>query len=158
MKKLYFPEVSPTHYWEYWDNDDGSFTTHWGELGTEGDCNTVSRKFLKSAKSQIAQLEKEFIAKGYTEIEFEDQKVLLIEYIVDGFGTEEELQKRHSLQDLMNDVIGWTGLGHCDGGSSGSGFMEVCCFVVDFDVAKRVVSEQLKGTVFSDYSRIYIEQ
>lgn len=157
LKKLYFPEANPTHYWEYWDNDDGSFTIHWGELGSEGDSKTVSRKFLKSAKSQIAQLENEFISKGYTEIEFENQKVLLIEYIVDGFGTEEELKKRHSLQDKMDDVLGWTGLGHCDGGSIGSGSMEVCCFVVNFDLAKRVISERLSGTAFSDYSRIYQE-
>jgi hypothetical protein len=57
----------------------------------------------------------------------------------------------------MNEVLGWTGLGHCDGGSIGSGTMEVCCMVVDVDIATRVIESDLKNTEFEDYSRIYEE-
>ncbi len=57
----------------------------------------------------------------------------------------------------MNETLGWSGLGHCDGGSIGSGTMEVCCFVVDFDIAKSVIEADLKSTEFDDYSRIYDE-
>ena len=48
----------------------------------------------------------------------------------------------------MNETLGWTGLGHTDGGSIGSGSMEVGCIVVDFDVAKKVIIEDLKNTEF----------
>lgn len=72
-------------------------------------------------------------------------------------GTPEDVDKRYELQERMDETLGWTGLGHCDGGSIGSGSMEVCCFVVDFEVAKRVIAEDLKGTEFEDYSRIYDE-
>ena len=72
-------------------------------------------------------------------------------------GTPKDLEKRHALEERMNETLGWTGVGHCDGGSIGSGTMEVCCFVVDFDTAKRVIEEDLKGTKFADYSRIYEE-
>jgi hypothetical protein len=58
----------------------------------------------------------------------------------------------------MNETLGWTGLGNCDGGSIGSGTMEVCCFVVDFKIAKRVVEKDLKNTKFADYSRICDER
>src|SRR5262249_42675093 len=54
--------------------------------------------------------------------------------------------------------LGWTGLGNCDGGSIGSGTMEVCCFVVDFKIARRVIEDDLKNTKFADYSRIYDER
>ena len=64
----------------------------------------------------------------------------------------------HELEDRMNETLGWTGLGNCDGGSIGSGTMEVCCFVVDFKTAKRVIEEDLKNTRFADYSRIYDER
>jgi hypothetical protein len=57
----------------------------------------------------------------------------------------------------MDETLGWTGLGACDGGSIGGGTMEVCNFVVDFDVAKRVIEEDLAGTEFADYVRIYRE-
>jgi hypothetical protein len=64
----------------------------------------------------------------------------------------------HELEDRMNETLGWTGLGNCDGGSIGSGTMEVCCFVVDFKIAKHVIEEDLKNTRFADYSRIYDER
>lgn len=32
--------------------------------------------------------------------------------------------------------------------------MEVCCYVVDFEIAKRVIENDLKDTEFADYSRI----
>jgi hypothetical protein len=57
----------------------------------------------------------------------------------------------------MSETLGWTGLGHCDGGSIGSGTMEVCCFVVDFELAKQVVEKDLADTEFADYTRIYNE-
>ena len=72
-------------------------------------------------------------------------------------GCGEDVEKRYLLQDRMNETLGWTGLGHCDGGSIGSGTMEVCCYVVDFEIAKNVIENDLKGTEFEDYMRIYDE-
>jgi hypothetical protein len=72
-------------------------------------------------------------------------------------GSEEDLNKHHQLEDRMNETLGWTGLGACDGGSIGSGTMEICNFVVDFDVAKKVIIDDLVGTEFADYTRIYRE-
>ena len=88
----------------------------------------------------------------------ESQSVLLIEYQIDGFGSSQDLEKRHALQDRMDETLGWTGLGHCDGGSIGSGTMEVCCFVVDFETAKVVIEEDLQGTEFANYTRIFDER
>ena len=82
---------------------------------------------------------------------------MLIEYAIGGFGTKQQLEKRHALQDRMDETLGWTGLGHCDGGSSGSGTMEVCCLVVDFDIAKRVIETDLRDTEFGNFTRIYRE-
>jgi hypothetical protein len=81
----------------------------------------------------------------------------MIEYKVDGMGTDANLQKRRALQNRMDHVLGWVGIGECDGGSIGSGTMEVCCFVVDFYIAKAVIEANLKGTEFDDYERIYEE-
>lgn len=95
------------------------------------------------------------IADGFAEFAEDDHRSLLVEYEVDGFGTDADLEKRHSLEDRMNDLLGWTGLGHCDGGSIGSGTMEVCCLVVDFDKAKLVIEADLAGTAYSNFTRIY---
>ena len=58
----------------------------------------------------------------------------------------------------MNELLGWTGLGACDGGSIGSGTMEVVNFVVDFDLAKSVIARDLADTEFGDYTRVYDER
>ena len=76
---------------------------------------------------------------------------------MDDMGTREDLDKRHALEERMDDKLDWTSLGTCDGGSIGSGTIEVCCYVVDFDVAKRIIEADLAGTRFSDFARIYSE-
>lgn len=96
------------------------------------------------------------VSNGFRPID--DEFTLLIEYAVDGMGSKEDVEKRHRLQDKMNETLGWAGLGHCDGGSIGSGTMEVCNYVVDFEVAKSVIENDLKGTEFENYTRIYDEE
>ena len=81
----------------------------------------------------------------------------MIEYEIDGGGDSDDLSKRHRLEERMNETLGWTGLGMCDGGSIGSGTMEVCCIVVDFLAAKSVIERELEGTEFSNFARIYDE-
>ena len=92
---------------------------------------------------------------GYSEFDENKLSFLEIEYKIDGFGSEEDLDKRHKLEDRMNETLGWTGLGHTDGGSIGSGTMEVGCIVVDFEIAKKVIIEDLKNTEFENYTRIF---
>ena len=155
MRKLYNLTSSPKQYWEWWDNDDGSYTVHWGELGTKGQSKTLKSQFFKSAKRKIVEEPSRHIERGYTEIDRLD--ILLIEFEVAGHGTSEDIEKRYRLQDRMDETLGRTGLGHCDGGSIGSGSMEVCCFVVDFEIAKKIIEHDLRDTEFSNYSRIYLE-
>lgn len=76
---------------------------------------------------------------------------------IEGMGTKTDLQKLQDLENVLNESLGWTGLGHCDGNSIGSGTMEACCYVVDFEIAKRVLTNDLAHTRFSDYTRIYDE-
>jgi hypothetical protein len=78
--------------------------------------------------------------------------------LVAGGGSRPVMSMRHALEERMNETLGWTGLGYCDGGSIGSGTMDVCCFVVDFKIAKRVIEKDLKNTKFADYSRIFDER
>jgi predicted DNA-binding WGR domain protein len=142
------------HYWESWENQDGkSATIHWGKVGDYGENKIIKSNifsdFRKRVQKEINKL------KGYEEVEYE--YTLLIEYKVEGMGDSKDVDKRHALQDRMQEVLSWTGLGYCDGGSIGSGTMEVFCFVVDFDVAKKVIEADLKNTEFGDFTRIYDE-
>ncbi len=156
MLKLYKLSDTDKKYWETWDNGDGSHTVHWGELGTRGQSKEVKGALLKKPEKIIQKEVDEMVAKGFMPID--DEFTLLIEYSIDGMGSKEDVEKRHRLQERMDETLGWAGLGNCDGGSIGSGTMEVCNFVVDFETAKKVIENDLKGTEFENYTRIYDEE
>jgi hypothetical protein len=149
MEKLYKNIDGSLYYWETWTSDQKSSMIHFGKLGEKGTTDTVpttvTYEMMENLKSE-----------GYKTIPIEDLETLIIEYEVD-LENDQDLQKRYDLQDRMQETLGWTGLGFCDGGSIGSGTMEVCCFVVDFEIAKKIVEDDLKFTKYNDYKRIYLE-
>jgi len=157
MLKLYKNINGQLHYWETWDVNEKSGMIHWGIVGEKGQDKVIESglfsNFTKKIQSEVDVLVKD----GYHQIEDEDHSILLIEYQVDGMGTPQDIDKRTRLQSRMDDTLGWTGLGNCDGGSIGSGTMEVACFVVDFKIAKDIIEKDLKGTEFENYIRIYDE-
>ena len=157
MLKLYRFSNDKKEYWETWDDGKGSHTIHWGELGTRGESKTVKSSLLKKAGTAIQKEIDGLVQAGFHTIDGDDQVTLLIEYAVDGMGSKEDVEKRHRLEERMNETLGWTGLGACDGGSIGSGSMEVCNFVVDFEVAKAAIEKDLAGTEFGNYIRIFNE-
>jgi hypothetical protein len=156
MLKLYKFVDGSKSYWETWEHD-GVHTVHWGTLGTPGSSREVRSFFFKKASDTIQKEIDQKMAEGFEPIEADDHATLLVEFAVDGMGSGTDLDKRHRLQERMDETLGWSGLGHCDGGSIGSGTMEVCCYVVDFDIAKSVIEADLKDTEFGDYTRIYRE-
>jgi hypothetical protein len=157
MLKLYKLTNDQKHYWETWESDGGAHIVHWGELGTTGESKTVKSGLFKNARKTIQKEIDGLLADGFAPIDIEEHAVLMIEYKVDGMGTEADLEKRYRLQSQMDETLGWSGLGMCDGGSIGSGTMEVCNIVVDYEVAERVIREDIKDTEFADFARIYRE-
>ena len=156
MLKLYnFTDASKS-YWETWEHN-GVHTIHWGTLGTRGSSKELRSTFFKKATDVIQKEIDQRVAEGFGPVASDDYATLLIEFTVDSMGSSTDLEKRHRLQVHMDEILGWTGLGHCDGGSIGSGTMEVCCMVVDFDIAKRVIEADLRDTEFCDYTRINCE-
>ena len=155
MLKLYKLIDNELHYWETWDKDDKTAIIHWGIVGQRGQNKEVKSGLFSNFRKSVQKEIDEKIKEGYTELEDDKVSFLEIEYVIDGFGTEQDLVKRHRLEEKMDEVLGWTGLGHCDGGSIGSGTMEVGCAVVDFEIAKKVIADNLKNTEFANYSRIF---
>jgi hypothetical protein len=157
MLKLYKNKDGVISYWETWDNDEKSGTIHWGELGNRGQDRVVKSGLFSNFHKEIQREIDEKIKEGFGPVDDEDLVTLLIEFKVDGMGTTADVDKRTRLQKRMDETLGWTGLGHCDGGSIGSGTMEVCCLVVDFETAKTTIEKDLANTEFSDYIRVFEE-
>ena len=155
MLKLYRFSAQKKEYWETWENED-HHVAHWGELGTNGQTKEIRDSLLKKSHKKVQEEIDNLIENGYSEAE--EEFTVLIEYNIEGMGTASDVEKRHRLENRMNETLGWSGLGNCDGGSIGSGTMEVCNFVVDFEVAKKVIEADLAGTEFESYARIYCEE
>ncbi len=157
MLKLYRFGNDCKEYWETWDDGEGTHTVHWGILGTPGNTKTFKTTLFQKAEAAIQKEIERVTSEGFKSINSAAHANLMIEYAIDGMGTAADLEKRHRLEERMNETLGWTGLGACDGGSIGSGTMEVCNFVVDFQLAKTVIEKDLAGSEFANFTRIYDE-
>lgn len=65
-------------------------------------------------------------------------------------GTPEDLDGGQEVEGLMNECLGWLGLGNCDGCDIGSGTMNIFCFVVDSTVAIPHMVGELKAKSLLD--------
>jgi len=157
MTTLYKVVTDRIFYWETWNNEGKDWIIHFGKVGERGHSEKVKNSLFSSAERKVKQLIAEKKREDFIEVSVEDHDILIIEYKVDGHGSVEDLNKRHELEDFMNDKLGWVGLGHCDGGSIGSGTMEICCFVINFEKSLPFIEKTLQNTAFSDYIRIYKE-
>jgi hypothetical protein len=155
MIKLYKNSQGELLYWETWDKDEKNGIVHWGKVGQTGQHKEIKSGLFTNFRKIIQKEIDEKIKEGFQEFDESKLSFLEIEFIIEGFGTNEDLEKRHRLEEKMDAVLGWSGIGHCNGGSIGSGTMEVGCEVVDFDIAKSVIEEKLKDTEFSNYTRIF---
>lgn len=120
MLKLYKHIGNQLHYWETWDKDDKTGIVHWGIVGQNGTDKEIKSGLFSNFRKTIQKEIDEKLNDGYAEFDEDKISFLEIEYIIDGFGTEQDIEKRHRLEDKMNDILGWTGLGEIDGGSIGS--------------------------------------
>lgn len=155
MLKLYKLIDNELHYWETWNKDEKTAILHWGIVGQRGQDKEIKGGLFSNLRKTVQKEIDERLKEGYAEFDEDKVSFLEIEYKIDGFGTEQDLDKRHRLEGKLDEILGWTGLGHTDGGSIGSGTMEASCIVVDFEIAKKVIEEKLNDTEFADYSRIY---
>lgn len=157
MIKLYKREGDAVvAYHEAWSDGD-ALVEHWGALGTRGETRNHPLEPGSKIEEELARILEPARGAGFAEIDLDDHIMLSIEYGIEEMGSTQDLDKRAALQDRMDETLGWTGLGSCDGGSIGSGTMEVACYVVEAELAKRVIAEDLAGTEFADYTRIYDE-
>jgi hypothetical protein len=153
--KLYKRINNILHYWETWYTDEDTAIIHWGVVGETGEDKEVKSTLFSNYKKIVDKEINKKMQEGYAEVEADDMDYFEVEYQVDGFGTEEDLAKRDRVENKLNELLGWTGLGHVDGASIGSGSMEVDCATVDFEIAKRVIENDFKDTELGDFFRIY---
>lgn len=158
MIKLYKHVVAETHYWEAWDAGNGSVTVHWGVLGTQGESKDVPIPQNATADEIIDRESQTLRSNGYNTINIEEHVQLILQFKTqDAWGDTGDLDKRHSVEDILNECLGWTGNGHCDGGDIGSGTINAYSFVVDPYLARDAIVVALKHEDLIDGAIIAID-
>ena len=143
MKKLYKKSDDQVHYAEAWVSD-GTCTVHWGQLGDEGESKEIEIPDGVSEEAAIDQALAKASSEGFAEIPPEEHATVAIYYKTDHeWGGPQDLERRHAIQGMVDECLGWTGNGHCDGGDIGSGEMSVFCFTVDPVIACQSLVEYL---------------
>jgi predicted DNA-binding WGR domain protein len=143
MVKLYRTSGGVTEYWEAWFTAT-EVTIHWGKVGEKGQSRELPHEASVHPAEIIKREAKPLRAAGFKPKKANELHSVVIQYEVDGHGTVNEHDRRVRVEELMNECLGWCGLGHCDGGDMGSGQMNVFCYVVDVAVAERVIVSDLK--------------
>lgn len=130
MIKLYKNQDGAVNYYEAWD-DNQRIVVHWGEVGDVGESRIAAIQQGETVEDAIKRESAVARSDGYREIEVNAHRLLVIQYETGSGGTERDLKKRHKVESLVNECLGWTGNGHCDGGQIGSGSIEIFAYVID---------------------------
>ena len=154
--KLYKRVGEEMHYREAWIEPEHHIVTqHEGICGTRGSTKRTGGGTQLGARALFDRFIATAKSDGFRRISECRMQWLIVEYAVHGMGTSANLKRRHSIERLVDSELGWHGLGHCDGGSIGSGTMEIACLVVDFDKAKATLERTLAVSEFPDTLRIF---
>ena len=127
LLKLYKREGETMLYWEAWDEND-DILVHFGELGQMGETTTLPLAEFEPPETAIVRHADEARAAGFEEIELDEMYEMIIQYTSDRDRDPEFMTK---VEDVLNDTLGWTGLGHCDSSDAAEGAINFFCYVVD---------------------------
>ncbi len=130
---------------------------HWGMVGTRGETDAHRIKMLRSLEQQVDDLLDPARALGFTEIGPGYYHTLFVEYPISEAWQRDDVLKIREVGDALTEVLGWTGLGTYEGETLTETAIELSCRVLDPDLAKQRIAEQMTGTEFADYSRMYQE-
>ncbi len=131
-------------YWEIWQ-DGKTLVIHYGTIGDIGETDEKKLSLFQKAGKLMNELAEEKASEGYDYLDEDELFELVVQYSYEEDRMEATLEKRHHVEDLMNECLGWTGNGSCDGGDIGSGTANIFNYVVDVKKATRTIIEELKN-------------
>jgi hypothetical protein len=143
MLKLYKSGRTGVRYWEAWAR--GAWVVvHEGKLGERGKVKHLRPREGKTPKQVIAEAAEKPRAKGYAEVPMAEHYQVVVQYRLKTWGSAEDLEKGHKVEDLFNECLGWTGNGRCDGNDIGGGCMNIFSLAVDPELAAGTMVAELR--------------
>jgi predicted DNA-binding WGR domain protein len=131
-------------YWEVWE-DGKTLTVHYGTVGDTGETEEMKLSLFQKAEKAMEKLAEEKVNKGYEYLDENELIQLVVQYRYEEGEMEATLIKRHNVESLMDECLGWTGNGSCDGGDIGSGTANIINYVLDVEEALKAIIEVLSN-------------
>jgi hypothetical protein len=154
MIKLYKRNPDGTQaYHEAWVTEEGVLE-HWGVLGEVGEHQQHSFATDSDAAGNVASVLGEARQNGFAELPDTALQTLVIEY-EETPDDPQQAERRQALAGDLDEFLGWTGLGCCEGSDDGAGTFEVFCRVVDFDIASAAIAAEFENTEYGNFRRMY---
>lgn len=96
------------------------------------------------------------IQEGFDCFESDDYTNVIIRLAlsIEGFGTEEDLEKKNQIEDILGASLHLTGNGGCEGSEIGNGEMLIYCYVIDKEKAIETINLELKKDHFLEGAEI----
>lgn len=144
--KRYRRQDGQLFYWEAWLDESG-VVEHRGVCGSLG----VTEQLL--ARDPFAVLDERCRlaeASGYRPIPISAHKTIRVHLQASNNDVRALLDRRHALEDWLNELLGWRGLGECDGGETDGVTATAFCLSVDGRLGKSIIAEALAKSPFSD--------
>lgn len=142
-----------TIYWEVWQ-DGRTLIIHYGTVGDTGKTEEKKLPMFQRAEKVMEDLAEEKVNEGFEYLEEDELKELVVQYSYKENEMQAVLELRHCDEELMNECLGWTGNGSCDGGDIGSGTANIFNYVVDVEKAARTIIEELKNNNLLESAKI----
>jgi predicted DNA-binding WGR domain protein len=129
-------------YREFWF-DGRQVVEHWGIVGKRGRNKASRVSGRDEAQSLLDRFGKRALKAGYRIAAASAFKPLRIRLATPAKTSRQSgMLRRHRLEDLLDERLGWAGLGYCDGGDAG-GTTAIYCMVVDRRIARSEIAKVL---------------
>lgn len=146
LVKMYKPDGVRRLYWQAWDRD-GQAVFYTGELGQRGATEQVAPAAGQSVESVIEAGAVAARRQGFEPVHPGAMRQIVLSCPTGPDWTADDiLGVTRYLEELCNDCLGRTGLGHCDGPyyGVGTGSVGVFSLVVDLELGIREVIAELR--------------
>lgn len=143
LLKLYKTDEDKTLYWEAWHEGD-EIIIHFGIVGDPGETTNIPLPEFEPPETAIQGHADEAREAGFAEIDPTDLFELVVQLPVKAEGSGVDIEQAHAVEELLNECLGWNGVGHCDS-SDVSDAVNVYCYVVDPHTATKTIVDELRA-------------
>ena len=140
MQKLFKQLPGHTLYWEGWEEDEQAIV-HTGTVGDTGETRVLSAGSSTSLTELLEKEQKAAVEAGYKEIALEEYAEFVVKLPAVQSCALPDIES--TLEEILDDFLGWTGNGLCESIESDGTFVTAFCYVLEPELAVYTVKEAL---------------